>query len=159
MIELLCGPIASGKSTYARKRAETGAIIVNDDAIVLALHAGDYNLYRPELKPIYKAIECTIIHTSLAMGKQVVIDRTNHTRNMRARYIAIAKSLDYQINVIMFNGWKNPKEMAYMRWSSDNRGLSLDRWREVANRHLRQLEWPNLDEGFTEINWENPNDI
>ena len=51
MLELLVGPIASGKSTYSNKAAKEGAIIVNDDAIVTALHGGDHTLYDKALKP------------------------------------------------------------------------------------------------------------
>ncbi len=37
-VELLVGMIASGKSTYARRRAAEGAIIICDDAVKAALH-------------------------------------------------------------------------------------------------------------------------
>jgi hypothetical protein len=40
-MQILVGPIASGKSTFARKRATEGALIINDDALAAILHAGD----------------------------------------------------------------------------------------------------------------------
>ena len=37
-VEILVGPIASGKSTYLKHRVSQGAITINDDAIVNAVH-------------------------------------------------------------------------------------------------------------------------
>jgi dephospho-CoA kinase len=75
MIEVCCGHIASGKSTYCRERADAGWIIINDDSIVSAVHAQNYLLYAEDLKPLYKSIEDHILHTAVAMEKNVVIDR------------------------------------------------------------------------------------
>ena len=44
-IQVLCGMIASGKSTYANNAARSGTICINDDAIVNMLHANNYDLY------------------------------------------------------------------------------------------------------------------
>lgn len=73
MIEVLCGMIASGKSTYCVKKAKEGYVIVNDDSIVNAVHGGVYALYDKSFKPLYKSIEDHILHTAVAMGKHVII--------------------------------------------------------------------------------------
>jgi hypothetical protein len=65
MMEILVGPIASGKSTYARKRAAEGALIINDDALVAMLHAGDDTRYNTHNKNTYNAIETAAIVPSL----------------------------------------------------------------------------------------------
>lgn len=151
MLEILCGPIACGKSTYAQKRAEDGAIIVNDDSIVESLHAGNYKLYNPELKCLYKSIENHIISYAIALHKDVIIDRPNYSKHMRARYIALAKSLDVTSKIIVWNWDIHPFILAERRYYANSRGLSLEVWTKVAQEHLSKYERPSLEEGAGEI--------
>lgn len=150
IVELLIGPIASGKSTYSRKRAKEGFIIINDDAIVNALHCNFYNLYDKELKPLYKIVENTVLHTALSMGKSVVIDRPNYSRGMRRRYIAISSSLDIPVVGVKFKDC-GAEEHATRRMKSDSRGGTLEYWMHVYNEHKKLYEEPSLSEGFTDI--------
>ena len=78
-VEILVGFIASGKSTYSKHRASQGAIVINDDAIVNAVHSNIYELYDKNLKPLYKAVENTILEMALALNRDVVIDRPNYS--------------------------------------------------------------------------------
>ncbi len=120
-LELLVGPIASGKSTYCRKAAAEGAIILNDDSIVTAIHGGDYTLYKEALKPLYKSIETAIVSTALAMGLRVVVDRPNHSRKMRRRFIGLAHSLDAKVQLVMFKR-EIPEVHGERRFKSDTSG-------------------------------------
>lgn len=157
-LELLVGNIASGKSTYCKESAENGNIIVNDDAIVNVVHAGNYKLYRKEFKPIYKSAENAILSTALVMGHSVTIDRPNHTIAMRRRYIGLAKSFDADVKIIMFK-WDTPEIHARRRFESDSRGLSYEYWLEVARKHADNYEPPNVDvENYDElVSFEFPN--
>ena len=151
MIEVLIGTIASGKSTYAKNKAENGYIVINDDAIVNAIHGGLYHLYNEKLKPLYKSIENHILTTAIAMGKHVVIDRgLNNTRKSRARWIAIAHSLDCKITAITFPFW-TPEKHAQLRFESDNRGCSYEFWLKAAKRHISEYEHPTYEERFDDI--------
>lgn len=151
MIELLVGPIASGKSTYCNIMATEGAIIVNDDSIVTAVHGGNYNLYKDSLKPLYKNIENSIIGTAISMGLKVVIDRPNHSMKMRNRYIALGNSFDVPVNLIMFQR-EAPEIHAERRFKSDSRGHSLQYWIDVARNHDSLYEAPCEPlENFSEI--------
>ena len=150
MVELLVGMIASGKSTYAKNRANAGAIIINDDAIVTALHGGDYNKYSKSLKPLYKAVENQILQTAVTMGLDVVVDRPNYSRAMRRRYISIAKSIDAKVSLVVFNKCE-PEEHAMRRFASDSRGRPYEEWLEAAMHHDALYEEPSLDEGVDEI--------
>lgn len=153
---LLIGQIASGKSTLAREYAKQGAIIVNDDAIVAALHAGSDTLYRVENKPIYKAVENTIVQAALALGRTVVIDRPCATRATRARYISLAKSLDCPVCAVWL-GTQGAKFHAKRRYESDNRGHSLEAWQKVAERIEASLEFPEMHaEGLASISFPRP---
>lgn len=143
-LELLVGPIASGKSTYCREAAKNGSIIVNDDSIVTSAHGGDYHLYNKALKPFYKSIENHMVSTALAIGLNVVIDRPNHSISMRRRFIAIAKSFDIPVTLIMFKR-ESPEVHASRRFNSDSRGHSLEYWIDAARYHESLYESPNQE--------------
>lgn len=150
-LEILVGPIASGKSTYCRAAATTGAVILNDDSIVTAIHGGDYRRYNKKLKPLYKCVENTLVSTALAMGLRVVIDRPNYSINMRRRYIGLAKSFDTRVKLVMFER-AAPEIHGERRFKSDPRGHDLDYWIEVARLHESWYEEPNQQiEGFDEL--------
>jgi len=148
-LEILCGPIASGKSTYCKQAAEQGAIIVNDDAIVMALHGGNYKLYNEKLKPIYKGIEDFIIRTSLLLGQTVVVDRPNLKRKTRQRYtklvVQLKKYHSFKIPVyLIVTDKEDPSIHAERRAKYDNRGMSYKEWLEVTHRHNKIYEPPDL---------------
>jgi len=150
-LEILVGPIASGKSTYCQGRAKEGAIIVNDDAIVTALHGGDYTLYSKDMKPLYKLVENVVVHGGLTMGKLVIIDRPNHKASMRRRYIGIAKSLDALITLIMFKR-ESPLTHAKRRFFSNHRNLSLQHWEKACKIHESLFDPPDKErEGFDSL--------
>ncbi len=151
MIEVLCGTINSGKSTYSNQRAAEGCIIINDDSIINTVHGGNYVLYEKELKPLYKSIEDHILHIAVAMGRNVVIDRgVNNTIKSRKRWIGIANCLDAEIIAIQFPLW-SPEEHAALRTHNDCRGHTYDYWLMVANRHLKDWQNPTIEEGFHKI--------
>ena len=147
-VEVLVGPIASGKSTYCRKAAEEGAIIVNDDAIVLALHGGIYGLYNETLKPLYKSVENAIIETSLTLGLRIVIDRPNHSQAMRRRYIGLAQSFDAPVEIVMMRREQSEIHAA-RRARSDGRGRTYQQWLDTALEHEELYQPPcQAVEGF-----------
>ncbi len=152
-LEILIGPIASGKSTYCTNAAKKGAIIVNDDAIVTMIHGGIYELYKKELKPLYKIVENNIIQMGLALNQHVIIDRPNYSVNMRRRYIGLARSLDASIFCIVFPD-HGAEFHAQKRFNHDSRGLSLSKWLEVTKRHEKLSEKPDLfAENLDDIIW------
>lgn len=154
---LLVGQIASGKTTRAREYAKMGAVIVSGDAIVEAVHAGDYSAYREEHKPIYKAAADAIVLTALALGRTVVIDRTNLTKASRARFIALARSLDCDVDAVVFP-LETAATHAQRRADSDCRGLTFTAWLRVAERKEKEIEWPTAEEGLDTIFYHRPPD-
>jgi len=150
-LEILIGPIASGKSTYCRKRAREGAIIVNDDSIVNALHANQYDMYDKKLKSIYKGLESYLIHFCAAHDKDVIIDRPNLNPATRKRYIETARGLDYVDIVGVIFDMQTPEVHAERRFKADNRGMSYENWLEAAKYHFSFYKEPVLEEGFTSL--------
>lgn len=149
-IELLVGEIASGKSTYAKKRAREGAVIVNDDAVVTAVHGGDYTLYNDSFRCIYKNVGLTIIGTAMALGKDVIIDKTNLTVVQRKKYIGLAESYNAESWAIVFPS-EDYKIHAQRRYDADSRGVSLEQWVRVARGHAEKYQEPCTNEGFAGI--------
>lgn len=147
MITMLIGPIASGKSTLCKKWARDGKIIINDDSIVNAMHAGIYGLYKEECKPLYKSIENHILCMAIGMGLDVVIDRPCHTKASRLRYTMLAKSLDTKVMAILTKR-ESPEVHANRRAKYNDRGHGYDYWLGVAEKHEELWEPPTLDEGF-----------
>lgn len=147
MVEILIGTIASGKSTYCKHRASQGVIIINDDAIVTAVHGGNYSLYEAELKPLYKAVELAIFSSAALLKRDVIIDRgLSLTSQSRKRWIGLAKSFDQSIIARVFN-FATPHEHATRRFNADDRGLTFIEWLEVATRLDRIYEPITYAEG------------
>lgn len=151
MIYVLCGQICSGKSTFCKEEALNGSIVVNDDAIVKAVHADNYLLYDPKLKVLYKGIENQIITLGVSLGRNVVIDRPNVQRKTRLRYLNIAHSLDQKCILYVFHR-HNYRVHAKRRFEKDARGRTLQEWIDVAKRNEEEYEEPLVEkEPFDEI--------
>lgn len=150
-IIVLVGQIASGKSTYSRMLAQRGCVIVNDDAIVSAVHGGDYALYNKSFKPLYKSVENHIAATALAMKRNVVVDRgVNIRRDSRARWVSLAKSFDVECEAVVFP-METPIIHAYRRFTHDPRGHDVIYWHQVARSHADDYVEPDATEGFSTI--------
>ncbi len=149
-LDILIGMIGSGKSTFCKEQANMGAIILNDDSIVTSLHGGIYTKYNESLKPLYRTIEDNAIIMSLALDKRVVIDRTNLDAATRMRYILMAKSFNAPVYAYLFK-IETPEIHAERRFISDSRGVTKERWLEIATIHLSKYTPPSIAEGFKEI--------
>ncbi len=147
-MEILVGPIASGKSTYARQRADAGALVVCDDEIVNLVHGGNYLLYDKALKPLYAAVEYAIVTAAATARRNIVIDTGGRTRDKRTRFAALGRSLGYEVKAVLFP-WHDPEEHARRRFNSDPRGMTFDQWRRVAVEHERQFQPVTPIEGLT----------
>lgn len=151
VIEILVGMVASGKSTYAKRRAAEGFIVINDDAIVNAVHADQYTLYDESLKPLYKGTEVFIMNTAVAMGKNVLVDKgLNLSRRSRERWIALGRSLDVAVECMLFEVFA-PEVHAERRAAADLRGHDHAYWLKVAKHHFSVYEEPSLVEGFSSV--------
>jgi len=150
-ITVLCGGIGCGKSTYASKLAAEGCIVVNDDAIVKAVHGGDYQKYDKKLSILYKSVENHIVAMAIAAGRDVIIDRAVDIREQaRSRWVALAKSFNCCVECVVFPRLQ-PFECATRRYTSDSRGYSYEYWLGVAEAHDKEYVAPRMDEGFDAI--------
>lgn len=161
-LELLVGMIASGKSTYARKRADEGALVICHDDLTAMLHA-TYR-YEQSLRGCYRRMEESLAWAALTAGRDVVVDRTHLTRESRRRWIQWA--LNYE-SLNTFDGKgptvaviavvfpiELPSIHAHRRFfEADPRGRSYDEWLTVAKHHADQAQAEPLaqEEGFAEV--------
>jgi hypothetical protein len=161
-LEILVGPIASGKTTYARKRADEGALVISHDDLTAMLHAR-YR-YEQELRECYRGMEEDLASRALRAGRDVVIDRTHLTRESRCRWINFRQwyrnAPDYMgrelgeaaIVAVAFPIF--PAHVhATRRVEADPRGRTFLEWHKVALHHAEQarLEPLELSEGFDRI--------
>lgn len=84
---VLVGPPGSGKSEWACRNG-AGAVIVSQDDLIDAItpHGFDY-----AFRPAYAAAEDATARAGLEAGFPVIVDRTNRTRALRARWTGIAR--------------------------------------------------------------------
>lgn len=131
-LEVLVGMIASGKSTYARERSKSGAVVVCHDAIVRAMHpGGEYDSYS---RPMYHAVEDAMIRAAVEAGKRVIIDRTNLEDRVRARWFRRREELGVPLVFVVFP-IEDFRDHARRKFEHDPGGLSLDKWTEIAGDH------------------------
>lgn len=167
-IEVLVGPVASGKSTYARKRAAEGALVVCHDDLCRQVHAGNPvgpNAcgYEPALRDCYRGIEEALAWRILNAGRDCIVDRTHLTRESRKRwldwvrgYISLStyegRGPEVRVVAVTFP-IERAEVHAHRRFESDPRGRSLSEWIGVAVHHAGQAEAEPLAaaEGFAEI--------
>lgn len=151
MVKLLIGTIGSGKSLYSRQEVKKGSIVINDDAVVTALHGGNYKEYDNALKKLYKSVETSILTHSIAMGLDVIIDKgLLLTKSSRKRWLGLAESFDIPAVGICFP-FSLPETHAERRMGNDGRGHDKEYWTKVCRHHQEIYEEPTLDEGFSEI--------
>lgn len=142
-LQLLVGPIASGKTTYCKKVCESNDyVVVNDDSIMTMIHGGLYR-YDESLKSLYKGIETYIIHHGISLGRTVVIDRPNHKRATRIRYIELAHSLDVPVEILMFKRLSPTTHARRRSIHGNNRGISSESWLAIAKKHDSDWEEPD----------------
>ncbi len=146
---ILIGNIASGKTTYTKDVLDPKTIVVCGDNITDCVHA-KYTEYSVGLKPLYKAVEHTIITQAAAADCDIVIDRMNASKKSRQRYISLAKSLGYSVVAVIMDQ-SDASTHATRRFECESRGVSLDTWIGVANGFVKQYEKPTHKEGFDDI--------
>lgn len=144
----MVGMIGSGKSTYARKRADEGAFVICHDDLTEMLHAR--HRYEPELRKFYRMLEESLVmHIAENSNRDIVIDRTHLTRESRSRWVDFKRDLLDPIDRIVAVSFtiEAPKVHAKRRWLSDARGRTLEEWTKVAEHHHAQAMAEPLDAG------------
>lgn len=135
--------------------ALNGAFIVDCDSVVNMFHGGRYKLYDESNKHIYKKIEEEMVRIPLLNGRDVVINRLNHKRKTRLKWIELAKEVGASVILVKFK-WEAPEVHAQRRMDHDSRGLTFERWLGVAMQKHNERDWadPNIEIYDKVINYE-----
>lgn len=151
-VHMLIGPIASGKSTWVRNRLVLvpSTVVINDDALMLAVHGGNYSAYDRMLNPLYKSTENHILAMGIALGYDVIVDRPHMSVASRRRVLGLASSLDVPVYGHIFP-FGDASVHAARRLHADSRGQDFDFWLGAATKQINEFESPLYSEGFSII--------
>lgn len=162
-LEILVGMIGSGKSTYAKRRASEGTLVVCHDALCMMLHANTLGGcgYEESLREIYQRMQESLAWHGLSAGYDVIIDRTHLTRESRARWLRWADNRNSlrapktPVIAVAFPWAGSAQAHAVRRFNADPRGRSFEEWLKVAEHHAAQARSEPLhpDEGFDRIEY------
>ncbi|WP_321473143.1 ATP-binding protein [uncultured Paludibaculum sp.] len=139
---VLVGPPGSGKSDWACRHG-AGAVIVSQDGLIDAItpHGFDH-----AFRSTYAAAEEAIARAGVAAGCPVIVDRTNRTQFLRARWTRIARDAGCQaVAVVMTAG--DDFCRARNRARKDHRRVSDER----MERMLAAMEPVGCDEAFCAV--------
>jgi predicted kinase len=145
---ILAGLPGSGKSTLARQlKTQRGFFVVSSDLIRLALNAGMYprdddGAYGT-LEPIVWALAERAVVLLLQSGANVAIDATNLTRQRRAYWRDVARSVVPGIPVTIY--WCRGNWDSAARWASE-RGLTVEEYTVIRCKLEAAVELPTADE-------------
>jgi predicted kinase len=117
--------------------------VVSQDDLIDAITPSGFD---HSARPIYAAAEEVIARTALRAGRIVIVDRTNRTRALRKRWIAIAQEMQCAVVAITMSA-----DVETCR--SRNRARSGLRCvcEERMERMISVFEAPQLEEGFDAI--------
>ena len=87
-----------------------------------------------------RKIEHVIMSDALRDGKNIVVDDTNVTKEIRKRHVNLAYKYNAKVNVVFFQNIQRAYEQ------NNNRKGQLDK--KVLDRFHNQLEYPHEEEGF-----------
>ena len=146
---IFTGNIGCGKSFLASKFAKKGYVVVNNDAITTMVQGGEYALYDPAKKHIYKIAETAIITEALITRFNVVVDRNNMSASDRKRYIDIGEKCNADIH--SYDWGCGGQEQLNRRLLTPN-GIPMAVWYNAHMAMQKAYEAPELKEGFYTIN-------
>lgn len=134
---ILCGPPASGKSTWGKKfAAENNVVYVSTDSIRAEIGSGEGD---QTVSAAAFGIARNRVRTSLAAGKSVMIDATSVNRKARRDWINLGRGHGAYIIAVAF---EVPKAELLRRDAERDRHVGP----EVIDRFVNKYERPGTDE-------------
>lgn len=142
LVVIMVGCPGSGKSTEAARIAEKyGADVYSADKIREELY-GDASIQgnnKEVFNLLYKRAK-----DDVSIGRPVVLDNTNLTKELRKRAMRAFKNFDVSFRAVFLD---TPKEECKRRNAERERVVP----EYVIDRMFDQLEKPTFEEGFTSI--------
>jgi len=148
---ILVGNIGSGKSTLCEMYQRRGYVVISRDSLRYAIGAGNY-VFNPDYEWIIWDAEIQLFEDFLSQGVDIIVDSPGLSKSMRQRYIKIAKSSEYNYDIVCHNLQRLSMEESVKRRLQKNHGnTSKEKWEEIWKKFDNFYEEPTLDEGFSNI--------
>lgn len=147
------GVVGSGKSTFAKNWVLGGKRTVIDvDGIRSALHGGIYT-YNEEHEDYVFRTGVKAASQFLSGGYEVLMDDASLflTKDGRMRFINACLcqfGIEKQINFGYYIFQTPSKDRVMARRAVESRGLSVDVWAGVYDKHIEMLQVPESSEGI-----------
>ena len=140
MMYMLIGLPASGKSTFAKKLAQTeGAVIHETDEIRERLHLG---WSKEDHEKTFQILHQEI-NEDLKNGRDIIYDATNMSRKDRRRSFSALRNKGKCVAVVI----ATPYNICIQR--DENRQDKVGE--DVINRMIRRFDFPVEEEGFDKV--------
>ena len=140
---ILCGLPGSGKSTYTKKLVSENEniICISSDDIRTMLNC--WYVFDETLEPLVHDIISDAVDRAIKYNKNIILDETLRTQEIRKQWIDIARFYDYTPKIIYL---KTPKEICISRRLQDPKGLDKNIWIDVINNQSISFEEPTNKE-------------
>lgn len=146
VVDVLCGPSFSGKSTLARRMAAMlGYDVVSADAINAGRgFVAGFETPDAEWAATHRVVLESVERLLAAGRRRVVVDDTSCFRFLRDDLREIARHHGYRCRIIVLDISKSDLSARIRgdREGARRRGLTESRFR----KHLARFEWPDADE-------------
>lgn len=139
---ILCGPPASGKSTWGKKfAAENNVVYVSTDTIRAEIGSGEED---QTVSAAAFGIARNRVRSALSDGKSVMIDATSVNRKARRGWVGLGREHEAYIVAVAF---EVPKVELLRRDAERDRHVGP----EIIGRFLNKYETPNTTEGIDKV--------
>jgi len=146
---LMCGPVCSGKSTFAKKfitsvqeDGMTEFIYINADTMRLII-SGDESIQEDNHK-VFSTLE-RMVEYFMILNKPLIIDNTNYNKKNRKKWIELGRKYNYKICAYVM---KSLFDECVDRSLKRERKVDI----EVIRRQFDNFE-PPTDQEFDEIKY------
>jgi len=147
-ITLLVGNIGSGKSTVCKKLRKTN-VIISRDAIRYMIGGGKYR-FDFKLEPMVHDSTEAVVRVFMLGKKNIVLDETNMSKSLRAKWIRLAQRYNYRVHVLLL-----PKltmeESVNRRMNNPHDTPDRKLWEHVWKMFDTMFETPTKSEGIHKI--------
>ncbi len=145
-VTLLCGPAGAGKTTYARKLEQRGAVRLSMDEAVWDDGWRQDEPPQERLDELYAGLRQTF-DRALAGGSDVVVDLSLADRSVRDEWRRLAGAAGVSAELLVFTA---PFEVLWQRVKRRNDEEHANAVRLTESRlrlYVDGFDWPAADEG------------
>ena len=146
---ILVGNIGSGKTTLCKKFVKKGYLIISQDDLRYSIGSGKYTFnifYEPCIKETTKTLARSFMKRDISL----VIDETNMTKRIRAKYLSLAKIYKYKTKAIILPKLSQKKSIQ-RRLKNNHGNISKKIWAEVWDMFNDMYQKPTKSERFDKI--------